>query len=56
MTQKHTSFSYEFTNEDFKTIQSINIVAVKMNEYTYELPVKNQKKIGELIKVVYSKL
>lgn len=54
--QAYSGFNYQFSENDFHTLQATAITAVKMNQYTYELPAKNQKKIGELIKVVYSKL
>lgn len=52
----YTGYNYQFSENDFKTLMTADVTAVKTNQYTYELPIRNQKKIGELIKVVYSKL
>lgn len=54
--EAYTSYNYLFSEIDFKTLMTADVIAVKTNQYIYELPTKNQKKVGELIKKVYSKL
>lgn len=54
--QKLTSLNYEFTKEDFDLLLTTDATAIKMNQYTYEVPKKYQSRFKILIQKVYEKI